>query len=127
MKLDRILIQNFKSISPTGVEIAFKSGILVLVGKNNAGKSNILEAAGLVLGNKNPRYVSIPTECFNDPSQEIVIRGRVHWTDVGRWQTNWVVRQAMRLAYTRRKTCRNGCGTCHLSPYRPTSVGRGRD
>ena len=58
MKLDRITIKNFKSISPNGIEIGFKSGLVVLVGKNNAGKSNILEAAGLLFGNKNPRYVS---------------------------------------------------------------------
>jgi hypothetical protein len=73
MKLDRITIKNFKSISPTGVEIIFNSGLAVLVGKNNAGKSNILEACELLLGNKNPRYVSIPPESFNDPSQKLMI------------------------------------------------------
>lgn len=77
MKLQRIAIKNYKSISPAGIEIEFRSGVVVLVGKNNAGKSNILEAVGLLFGNKNPRYVPIPPERFNDPTQPIVIEAEV--------------------------------------------------
>jgi putative ATP-dependent endonuclease of OLD family len=49
MKLKRISIKNFKSIK--AVEFDFpESGILVLVGENNAGKSNIIRAIDLICG-----------------------------------------------------------------------------
>lgn len=84
MKLDRITVKNFKSVPPAGVEINFTSGLVVLVGKNNAGKSNILEATGLLFGSKNPRYIAVPPDRFNDPAQDIVIEAEfsgVTWGD----------------------------------------------
>jgi putative ATP-dependent endonuclease of OLD family len=49
MKLKKISIKNFKSIKD--VEFDFpESGILVLVGENNAGKSNIIRAIDLICG-----------------------------------------------------------------------------
>lgn len=84
MKLQRVSIKNFKSIPPTGVEIAFRNGLLVLVGKNNAGKSNIIEATSVLLGTKNPRYVPFPIESFNDPTQPIVLEAEftgLSWGD----------------------------------------------
>lgn len=49
MKLSKVKIQNYRSIKD--VEFDFpKSGILVLVGENNAGKSNIIRAIDLVCG-----------------------------------------------------------------------------
>jgi len=49
MKLKKIKIKNFKSIK--NLEFAFpKSGILVLVGENNSGKSNVIRAIDAICG-----------------------------------------------------------------------------
>ena len=51
MKLDRVSIKNFRSIKH--LEFTFpKSGILALVGSNNAGKSNIIRAIDAVCGDQ---------------------------------------------------------------------------
>lgn len=57
MRLEQIYVSNYKSISPKGITINFHQGLAVMVGKNNAGKSNILEAVGYLLGYKNPRLI----------------------------------------------------------------------
>jgi putative ATP-dependent endonuclease of the OLD family len=49
MKLKRISIKNFKSIKDIKFDFP-ESGILVLVGENNAGKSNIIRAIDLICG-----------------------------------------------------------------------------
>lgn len=49
MKLSKLKIKNFKSIKE--LELNFpESGILILVGENNAGKSNIIRAIDLICG-----------------------------------------------------------------------------
>ncbi|GEM_PF-742756 len=73
MRLRRVSIRNFKSIPPRGVDVTFRNRLVVLVGKNNAGKSNILEALSLLFGAKNPRYIRLGPESYNDPSQQMVI------------------------------------------------------
>lgn len=52
MKFAKMLIKNFRSIGPEGLSISFpdKSNLVALVGPNAAGKSNVLEALGIVLG-----------------------------------------------------------------------------
>src|SRR5262249_32294996 len=48
-------IRNYRSIGPDGVEIHFPSDVpLVLIGENNAGKSNLVRAIDLVLGDTWP-------------------------------------------------------------------------
>lgn len=49
MKLSKIKIRNFKSIKELDFDFP-KSGILVLVGENNSGKSNIIRAIDLICG-----------------------------------------------------------------------------
>src|SRR5690554_4269812 len=49
MKLSKIQISNFKSIKELTIEFP-ESGILVLVGENNAGKSNIIRAIDAICG-----------------------------------------------------------------------------
>ncbi|MBY8997830.1 MAG: ATP-dependent endonuclease [Candidatus Thorarchaeota archaeon] len=68
MKLSRIRIQNFKSIVDSGnLDI---NSLQILVGENNAGKSNILKAVKLFLtAGKN----GIDEKSFFDKSQPIVI------------------------------------------------------
>jgi putative ATP-dependent endonuclease of OLD family len=49
MKLKKVSIKNFKSIKDIEFEFP-ESGMLVLVGENNAGKSNIIRAIDLICG-----------------------------------------------------------------------------
>ena len=49
MKLSKIRIKNFKSIKELEFDYP-ESGILVLVGENNSGKSNIIRAIDLICG-----------------------------------------------------------------------------
>jgi hypothetical protein len=79
LRVSRINIQNFKSIPPTGVQIDFRedSRLVILVGKNNAGKSNILEAISLILGATSVWRASFPIGVFNDPSKPITIEGEI--------------------------------------------------
>jgi predicted ATP-dependent endonuclease of OLD family len=52
--LSRIYIENYRSIKE--LDLSFKKGKNVIVGKNNAGKSNIIKAIDLVLGEKSPTW-----------------------------------------------------------------------
>lgn len=52
--LSRIYIENYRSIKE--LNLIFKNGKNVIVGKNNAGKSNIIKAIDLVLGEKSPTW-----------------------------------------------------------------------
>jgi putative ATP-dependent endonuclease of the OLD family len=52
--LSRLYIKNYRSIKE--LDLAFARGKNVLVGRNNAGKSNIIRAVDLVLGESNPTY-----------------------------------------------------------------------
>ena len=54
MFLARLYIRNFRSIREC--DIRFSPGKNVVVGKNNAGKSNIIKAIDIVLGETNPSY-----------------------------------------------------------------------
>lgn len=49
MKLSKVRIRNFKSIKSLDFDYP-KSGILVLVGENNSGKSNVIRAIDLICG-----------------------------------------------------------------------------
>lgn len=51
MKLDRIVISNFRSIKDT--TIFFDSNCKILIGKNEAGKSNVLKVIAAVFGQYN--------------------------------------------------------------------------
>ncbi len=55
MYLSRIRIKNFRSIKD--LDLTFQKGRNVLVGKNNSGKSNIIKALDLVLGESAPNYM----------------------------------------------------------------------
>jgi predicted ATP-dependent endonuclease of OLD family len=73
MRISRLTIENFRSIENESFEVP---QICALVGPNNAGKSNILEALRRVLGTN---WVSVssfaPDDIFmRDPSRDIAIR-----------------------------------------------------
>ena len=54
MYLSRLFIRNFRSIKQ--LDLSFSPGKNILVGRNNAGKSNIIKAINLVLGESSPDY-----------------------------------------------------------------------
>jgi len=62
MYVSKVIIQGFRSLK--SVEINFYPGINVLVGKNNAGKTNIIQALDLVLGERWPTYANIQEKDF---------------------------------------------------------------
>ncbi len=54
MYLSRLIVSNFRSIK--FLDIKFAKGKNVIVGRNNSGKSNIVRALDIVLGEKSPAY-----------------------------------------------------------------------
>ncbi|HVS60349.1 MAG TPA: AAA family ATPase [Gemmatimonadaceae bacterium] len=73
MRVCRVRIENFRSIK----EVDFTPGTYcVLIGENNAGKSNILRALNLILGESWPSERSFSDEDFHDQdtTKDIVIQ-----------------------------------------------------
>ena len=74
MRLTKLAIKNYRSFDPMGQEILFPAFHSALVGKNNAGKTNIFNALNLVLGNKNPAYLRFEEDDYFDSSKPIEIQ-----------------------------------------------------
>ncbi len=64
MYLSRLKIKNFRSI--VDLDLRFKKGKNIIVGKNNSGKSNIIKAIDLILGEQSPTYQKSETITEND-------------------------------------------------------------
>lgn len=64
MYLSRLYIENYRSIQKT--DLKFEPGKNVIVGRNNSGKSNILKAIDLVLGEYSPTYSKSDNISEND-------------------------------------------------------------
>jgi len=62
MHVSKLIVKGFRSLED--VKIDFHTRINILVGKNNAGKSNIIHALDLVLGEKWPTYRGIQEKDF---------------------------------------------------------------
>lgn len=92
MKISRVFIENFRSIK----KLDFSPGsYCVLIGENNAGKSNILKAINLVLGETWPTDRTFTEEDFHnqDTSKEIVIQ--VYFDEVTDiWKNNYICKVA---------------------------------
>ncbi len=54
MYLSKVFIKNYRSIKE--LEVFFKKGKNVIVGRNNSGKSNIVKAIDIVLGERSPDW-----------------------------------------------------------------------
>jgi len=74
MRITKLHIKNYKSFSSSAEPIIFHTTHSLLVGKNNAGKSNILSALQLLLGGKNPNYIKLPEDDFFDTSSPVEIQ-----------------------------------------------------
>ena len=84
MYLSRIYIENYRSIKK--LDLRFISGKNIIIGRNNAGKSNIIKAIDLVLGENSPDYNKSENITDNDfftvngiKSSEIII-----WSELTR-------------------------------------------
>jgi predicted ATPase len=64
MYLSRLFIQNFRSIK--SLDLSFKEGKNIIIGRNNSGKSNIISAIDLVLGENTPDYKKSENITDND-------------------------------------------------------------
>lgn len=74
MKITRLSIKNFLSIKETMIEDI--DNTLILVGKNNVGKSSILNAVKLLCGN-----YTVNTTSFFQPNEPIIISSRIQLYD----------------------------------------------
>lgn len=54
MYASRLYIENYRSIKKVDIELSANKN--VIIGKNNSGKSNIMSALNLMLGERNPSY-----------------------------------------------------------------------
>jgi putative ATP-dependent endonuclease of the OLD family len=54
MYLSRLIVKNYRSVEYA--DISFSKGMNVIIGKNNSGKSNIIRALDIVLGESIPTY-----------------------------------------------------------------------
>ncbi len=55
MYISKLFVKNYRSLKE--IKIHFYKGKNVLVGKNNAGKSNILKALNILVGERHPSYI----------------------------------------------------------------------
>lgn len=74
MQITQLQIKNYKSFGESSGPIKFYGPHSLLVGKNNAGKSNILSALSLLLGGKNPNYIKLAEEDFFTTSKPVTIQ-----------------------------------------------------
>lgn len=74
MRITTLLIRNYKSFDDSAEPIYFYTPHSLLVGKNNAGKSNILSALDIVLGGKNPNYIKLREEDIFDIKKPVEIQ-----------------------------------------------------
>lgn len=71
MRITSIKISNYRSFDQVGQTVVFPSAVCLLVGRNNAGKSNILRALDIMLGPKSISYLKFDEEDFHDRSRPI--------------------------------------------------------
>lgn len=60
--ISRLIIRNYRSIEY--IDLKFQNGMNLIVGKNNAGKSNIVSALNLLFGDKYPTYLTFEDKDF---------------------------------------------------------------
>ena len=68
MYVGQLLVKGYRSLKD--ISLSFHPGLNVLVGKNNAGKSNIIRALDIILGERWPTYANIEERDFYRPAHE---------------------------------------------------------
>lgn len=77
MFIKRVDICNFKSFDSSGESVVLDENINILVGRNDTGKSNFIEALDIVLGNTNPFRIFLDAKHFHDPNKPIDIEAEL--------------------------------------------------
>jgi len=91
MILDRLHIENYRSIKNTG-EFSIKN-IFGLVGENNVGKTNIIKSIESFVG---AGASGVTKDDFNDPNKRIIIKGtftNLSKSEIRRWKSYLVKEQ----------------------------------
>lgn len=70
MKIKKLLIKNFRSIKNLELEPA---NLCALIGPNSSGKTNIMKAIDLVIGEGWVTKAKVARELFNNPDESIYI------------------------------------------------------
>lgn len=99
--IQRLKIKNFRSIK--NQEIDFRKDINILVGANDAGKSNIFEAINLLFGDVYlPRFKPAITDFYNGiDDQEIIVEATLSFdeSDIGQFQEFPIENGTLRIRY----------------------------
>ena len=77
MKVRRVRIQNYRSVKDADF---YPSDLCALIGGNNCGKSNVLKAINLVLGERWPGVRSVEDKDFHGYSEDCEIAVTI-WFD----------------------------------------------
>jgi putative ATP-dependent endonuclease of OLD family len=77
MLFARLEIKNFRSVAEPGITVEFddKSNLCALVGANNSGKTNILDAMALVVGIRNSQFYNYrisQSDFYNQDSSKVL-------------------------------------------------------
>jgi len=72
MKIYQLRVKNYKSFKDEQVLNLYGSRY-ALIGRNNSGKSSLINAIHLILGSKDPRYMNLDETYFFDTSQELLV------------------------------------------------------
>ncbi len=70
MYVSKLIVKGYRSLAD--ISINFNPGINVIVGKNNAGKSNIIRALNLILGERHPSYIRFENRDFHSDGSDSV-------------------------------------------------------
>ncbi len=73
MKLTSLILNNYKSFKEENF-INFYGSRFALIGKNNSGKSNVINALNLLFGSKDPRYLNLDETYYYDIEEELFIK-----------------------------------------------------
>lgn len=92
MYISKISIKNFRSIKQITVDPSNLSG---LIGPNSSGKTNILKAIDLVLGEGWASKAKVARELFNDPNKEMFIK-----IDFSEPVNDWIKTVTLKMNYT---------------------------
>lgn len=81
MKIFQLKVKNYKSFKDEQILSLFGSRY-ALIGRNNSGKSSLINAIHLVLGSKDPRYMNLDETFYYDVNQELLIEVTLVTTDL---------------------------------------------
>lgn len=80
MKINRVAISNFRSISDQEVTIDINKRIILLIGKNNCGKSTTLRMLKIISDNFNKKEINLSEIDFYNRDNAIPVRFKLYGT-----------------------------------------------